>query len=139
MSIGHVPLRVVTGAFILNSGLGKLSADEQASAVLHGMASGAYPFLKKIESRRFVRFLAAAEISLGAALLAPFVPSTLAGAGLTAFSGGLLGVYWRTPGMHHDGSVRPTQQGVVLAKDFWMLGIGTALLLEGLLSRRRPR
>ena len=44
---GHLPQRIAAGAFILNSGIGKLSADEETAAQLHGFAVGAYPFLAK--------------------------------------------------------------------------------------------
>ena len=46
-----MPARVSAGAFILNSGLGKLSADEQAAAGMHQMATGAYPFLARMKPR----------------------------------------------------------------------------------------
>lgn len=39
-----------------------------------------------------MRLLSACEIALGSALLVPIVPAAVAGAGLTAFSGGLLGL-----------------------------------------------
>ena len=128
----HLPQRIATGAFILNSGVGKLSADEEAAAQLHGFAVGAYPFLAKLKPRDFVRLLAASEIALGSALLVPIVPSAVAGAGLAAFSGGLLGLYARTPGMRKEGSPFPTQDGITLAKDVWMAGIGVSLLVDGI-------
>ena len=131
----HLPQRITAGAFILNSGIGKLSADEEAAAQLHGFAAGAYPFLKKLKPRDFVRLLATAEIALGAALLVPVVPSVVAGAGLTAFSGGLLGLYARTPGMRKEGSPLPTQQGTALAKDAWLAGIGLGLVIDDLTDR----
>ena len=131
----HLPPRIAAGAFILNSGIGKLSADEEAAAQLHGFASGAYPFLAKLKPRDFVRLLAASEIALGSALLLPIVPSAVAGAGLAAFSGGLLGLYARTPGMRKDGTPFPTQQGVPLAKDAWMMGIGLGLVIDDLTDR----
>jgi len=62
----------------------------------------------------------------------PVIPSAVAGAGLTAFSGGLLGLYARTPGMRKDGTPFPTQQGIALAKDAWMLGIGLGLVIDDL-------
>ncbi len=34
-----LPPRLTAGAFILNSGVGKLSADEETAARLHGMAA----------------------------------------------------------------------------------------------------
>jgi hypothetical protein len=128
----HVPQRVAAGAFILNSGIGKWSADEETAKQLHGFATGTYPFLAKLKPEDFVKLLAGTEIALGAALLLPFVPTVVAGAGLTAFSGGLLGLYARTPGMRKDGTPFPTQQGVPLAKDVWMAGIGLGLVIDEL-------
>jgi hypothetical protein len=128
----HLPPRIAAGAFILNSGVGKLSADDETAAGLHGFAVGAYPFLAKLKPRDFVRLLAVTEITLGAALVVPIVPSALAGAGLTAFSGALLGLYARTPGMRKEGTPFPTQQGIALAKDAWMLGIGLGLVIDDL-------
>src|SRR5487761_1226908 len=132
MKARHLPQRIAAGAFILNSGIGKLSADEETAAQLHGFASGAYPVFKKLKPKDFPRLLAAKEIALGAALLVPVVPAALAGAGLTAFSGGLLGLYARTPGMRKEGSPLPTQQGIPLAKDVWLAGIGVGLVLDAL-------
>ncbi len=48
---GHLPQRIAAGAFILNSGIGKLSADEETAAQLHGFAVGAYPFLRSSSPR----------------------------------------------------------------------------------------
>ena len=131
----HLPPRIATGAFILNSGIGKLSADEQAAARLHGFAASAYPFLARMKARDFARLLAATEITLGAALLVPIVPPAIAGAGLAAFSGGLLGIYARTPGMRKPGTPLPTQEGIALAKDVWMAGIGLGLMIDDLADR----
>ncbi|MFJ2093721.1 hypothetical protein ACIOEW_31245 [Streptomyces sp. NPDC087901] len=125
------PPRIATGAFILNSGLGKLKADEATQQGLHGMACTAYPFLKKIEPDRFTRLLAWSEIAVGSSLLVPFVPTRLAGLALAGFSGGLVGLYLRVPGMREPGSLRPSQDGVPLAKDSWMLGIGLGFLGAG--------
>jgi hypothetical protein len=131
----HLPPRIAAGAFILNSGVGKWSADDETAAQLHGFAVGTYPFLSKLKPRDFVRLLSASEIALGAALLLPVVPAAVAGAGLTAFSGGLLGLYARTPGMRKDGTPFPTQQGIAIAKDIWMLGIGLGLVIDDLTDR----
>ena len=128
----HLPPRIAAGAFILNAGIGKLSADEQAAARLHGMAAGTYPFLNKLKPADFARLLAVSEIALGSALLLPVVPAWAAGAGLAAFSGGLLGLYARTPGMRKEGSPLPTQQGTPLAKDVWLAGIGLGLVIDDL-------
>ena len=60
------------------------------------------------------------------------MPTVVAGAGLTAFSGGLLGLYARTPGMRKEGTPLPTHEGTALAKDVWMAGIGLGLVLDEL-------
>ena len=77
----------------------------------------------------------AGEIALGTALLTPFVPSGLAGHALAGFSGGLTRLYWTAPGLRQSGSVRPTQQGIPIAKDTWLLAIGLALVLDAVLDR----
>ena len=131
----RAPGRIATGAFILNSGLGKLKGDEQTAQAIHGMAVGAYPGLAKIAPKPFLKLLAVSEVALGGALLTPIVPAAVAGAGLTGFSGALLGMWWKTPGMHPAGDPRPTQAGTAVAKDIWMLAIGIGLTLDALLSR----
>lgn len=129
--------RIATGAFILNSGLGKRNADADTAGGLHGFASGTYPFLAKVAPGTFAKGLSTAEIAIGAALLTPFVPTAVAGAALTAFSGGLLGLYLRTPGMTKPGkSIAPTQDGLPVSKDVWMLGIGLGLLTQAVVGRR---
>src|SRR6478609_6276570 len=129
----RAPLRLTTGAFILSTGLDKWQGDEQTAAQIHGFAGGTYPFLKGIEPTTFLRLLAAGEIALGSALLLPVVPAALAGAALTGFSAGLLGLYLRTPGMRRGPKdLRSTPQGLPLSKDVWMLGAGLALVVDGL-------
>lgn len=135
--MSHIPLRLATGAFILNSGLTKREIDETHAEGLHGMAKGAYPYLGDIEPTRFADMLAKGEIALGAGLLAPFVPSGIAGAALMVFSGSLLGMYLRTPRLRKEGSIAPSPQGVAIAKDVWMFGIGLALVVDSLTGRRR--
>lgn len=126
----HIPVRAVTGAFILNSGLSKLKADdEELHKGIHRMASTAYPQFESIEPKTFTKALGVGETALGAALLAPFVSPGLAGLGLTAFSAGLMGLYFKVPGMTQDG-IRPSQQGIALAKDSWLLSIGVALMMD---------
>lgn len=130
MKLSHIPLRVATGAFILNSGLSKKGLEGQAAEGVHGMAAGALPVLKKIPANSFAQLLSGAEIALGGALLAPFVSSRIVGAALTGFSAGLVQLYLKTPGMREDGSLKPTQDGIGLAKDVWLLGAGLTLLLD---------
>lgn len=128
----QLPVRLAAGAFILNSGLAKRRADKETAARIHGVASGSYPFLKELDPQEFTRMLSMAEIAVGTALLVPLVPSLVAGAALTAFGSGLAGVYLRTPGMRQEGSLRPTPQGLDLAKDIWLVGIGMTLVAEEL-------
>ncbi|MGY1711416.1 hypothetical protein ACI8AC_18105 [Geodermatophilus sp. SYSU D00758] len=137
ITLSEIGPRISAGAFILNSGLGKRGADAETAAGLHGFASGTYPVLSKVQPQQFVRALSTAEIVIGAALLAPFVPTAVAGAALTAFSGGLLGLYLNTPGMRKPGSLAPTEQGLAVAKDVWLLGIGVGLLTRGTVDRPR--
>jgi hypothetical protein len=138
ITLSEIAPRISAGAFILNSGLGKRGADAETAARMHGFAAGTYPFLKSVPPQQFVQGLATAEIAVGAALLTPFVPTFLAGAVLTGFSGGLLGLYLRTPGMRKPGSLAPTEAGLALAKDSWLVGIGIGLMTRGLIERK-PR
>ena len=126
-----VRTRLATGAYILHSGLDKWHGDEGRAQALHGFAAGAYPLLAKVPPRTFLKALAVVEIGLGAALLTPVVPNRLAGAALSAFSGGLVTMYLRRPAMHKPNSVWPTPAGTAVSKDVWMLGIGLGLLAEG--------
>jgi hypothetical protein len=137
MKLSHIPPRLAAGAFILNAGIGKLSADDEAAGRLHGMAAGTYPFLAKIDPPKFVRALAMSEIGVGSVLLAPVVPAWLAGAVLTGFSGSLLRMYLKTPGMTKEDGIRPTQQGTAVSKDVWMLGSGLELFFDDISDRRR--
>ena len=136
MKLAHLPLRVATGAYILNSGMSKQSLEGQAAEGLHGMASDAIPPLKRIPPEQFAKILSTGEIALGAALLIPFVPSALVGAALAGFSAGLVQLYLKTPGMRQPGSLKPTQEGIGLAKDVWLVGAGLTLLLDGLPKRK---
>jgi hypothetical protein len=138
ITLSEIAPRISAGAFILNSGLSKRGVDAEAAAGMQGFAAGTYPFLKSVPPQQFAKGLATAEIALGALLLTPFVPTAVAGAALTAFSGGLLGLYLKTPGMRKPGSLAPTEQGLPIAKDVWLLGIGIGLFTRGLMERK-PR
>ncbi len=130
----HLPLRLTTGAFILNSGISKLGADEETAEGVHGMASTAYPMLKNMKPKDFTELFAYGEIALGTALLVPTVPSAVAGTALAGFGAGLLGLYWQVPGMRQENSVRPTPQGLAIAKDSWLVGIGITLAMQSALG-----
>ena len=126
----NIPIRLVTGAYILHSGWQKWRGDEETAQGLHGFAVSAYPFLSDVPPTTFLKGLATAELSIGAALLLPIVPNRLAGALLSGFSGALLGLYWRTPSLREPGSIWPTQSGIAVSKDVWMFGIGLELLAD---------
>ncbi|MES9607543.1 hypothetical protein ACFFWA_16250 [Actinomadura verrucosospora] len=135
----QMPVRLAVGAFVLNSGLSKLQGLDAAADEIHGTAKTAYPFLESQDPRDFTRALGRAEVALGAALLVPLVPSLVAGAALTAFSAGLTGLYLRLPGMRQEGGLRPSPQGIPLAKDTWLVGVGASLVLEELVRPRSER
>lgn len=135
----RAPIRIVSGAFILNAGVGKFGGNDETAKGTHAMASGAYPVLEKIPPKVFLKAVSAGEIALGTGLLLPVVPAGLAGLALVGFSGSLLGMWWRTPGMHNEGSPRPTPQGTAIAKDSWLLGIGAALVADALLDPARTK
>ncbi len=135
MSLTHIPLRVATGAFILNSGIAKLGADEGTAQFLHGAAAATYPSLfKDMEPEKFARLLAISEIGVGAAVLAPMVPATVAGAALTGFGASLMGLYLKTPSMTLDDGIRPSQEGTAVAKDVWLVAAGLTLISQGVAS-----
>ena len=127
-----LPGRIATGGYILHAGLEKWHGDEARAKALHGAASRAFPVLERIPPERFLRILAASEIAIGSALLVPVVPNAVAGAALTGFSGSLLAMYARTPAMRKPGSIWPSQAGIAVSKDVWMLGIGLGLVADGL-------
>jgi hypothetical protein len=130
MRLSHIPLRLSTGAFILNAGWGKHDIDKDKAAGLQTMAARVSPPVDRMDATRFGKLLSYAEMTLGAALLIPFVPSRVAGIGLGIFSGSLFTLYLRTPGMTLNDGIRPSPQGTALAKDIWMLGIAAALILD---------
>lgn len=128
VKVAAAALRAPIGLFILNSGLGKVKADKGTAEFLQNMASAGVPFVKELEAENFAKLLAAAETSLGVALLLPFVPNRLAGLGLTAFSAGLLSMYFGIPEMTQKDGIRPSQDGTALAKDSWLAAAGLALV-----------
>ncbi|MDQ1723430.1 MAG: hypothetical protein QOG52_458 [Frankiaceae bacterium] len=131
MPLHDLPVRIATGGYIAHSGWDKWHGTPEQAKGVHGMASGAYPFLGKVPPMLFLKAVAVGEMATGAALLLPFVSNRRAGAALTTFAGGLVTMYLRTPSLHKPGSVWPTPKGIGVSKDVWMLGIGVGLLAEG--------
>ncbi|HUY63022.1 MAG TPA: hypothetical protein VMV14_00735 [Acidimicrobiales bacterium] len=99
------------------------------------MAADAYPQFQSMSPSAFLRVLAAGEIATGALLVTPFVSPIMAGLALTGFSAGLVGLYAQTPGLRRPGSIWPSQQGIGISKDIWMLGVGIGLLIDGIADR----
>ena len=128
MSLSNAILRGVTGAFVLNSGLGKRDLPTEAAQGLQGFASTGVPQVNQLDPDTFGKFVAYSEIGIGTALLTPFVPRKLAGAGLGAFSAGLMAMYFRNPSMPRPDGVRPSDEGMSLSKDVFMLAIAGALV-----------
>jgi hypothetical protein len=136
----HVPVRLATGAIILDQGLLKRDADEDTAKWLHGQAVLVFPQFADMEPKAFVQLLSTCEITLGVALLAiGFVPSGLAGLGLTAFGGSLTRLYLNAPGTRREGTVAPSQQGITLVKDSWMLAMGAALVVDSVFGSSRKK
>lgn len=129
-SLSRAVLRLATGAYLLNSGISKLSLDEESAGSIQDMASNAVPQVKQLPPATFGKALAAGEIALGGALLLPLVPTKLAALGLTGFGSGLVAVYAKTRGLTQGDGIRPTQAGISMAKDTWLAAIGLALLLD---------
>ena len=115
---------------MLDAGIKKLGADEGTYAYLQQMAATGVPAVAKLDPKTFGKLISYSEPALGATLLTPFIPSRLAGAGLTAFGANLMTMYFRNPDMH-DGAFRPTQDGQQLANNIVILGAGLALLFSG--------
>jgi hypothetical protein len=125
MNLSHFPLRVAIGAFFVNSGLSKWNLEGEAVTATHGMAVGAVPQLKR--DRPGPLRQAARRYRTGAG----WCPA----AADRPVRAGLLRLYWATPGLREPGGFRPTQQGVAIAKDTWLVGAGLTLLLDDLLGR----
>ena len=131
-----VPGRLAAGGFILNSGLGKRDVPAERAAGLHGFAKGTYPFLGGIEPKTFAKPLSTGEIALGALLLTPVVPTVVAGAALTAFSAGLLGMYLRTPGCASPAASRRARRASPSLRTSGCSASALGLLVDALPPRR---
>lgn len=131
MRLDTALLRAVPGAFILNSGIGKLGIDEESAGGLQQMAANGVPLVENMTPAQFGKFLSYGEIAVGSALLLPFVPTRIAGAALTTFAAGLVANYFSIDSMTKDDGIRPSEDGTAVAKDTWLAAIGLALLISG--------
>ncbi|WP_218220869.1 hypothetical protein [Nesterenkonia sp. Act20] len=128
MNLTSIALRAVPGAFILNAGIGKLKLDAESAAGMQGMAATGVPAVKQLSPEQFGKALAWGEITLGTALLTPFVSNRVAGVALGTFASGMLSMYFRNDAMTQSDGVRPTQDGTPIAKDAWLAAIAIALV-----------
>lgn len=138
-SIATLALRGVPGAFVLNSGIGKLDMDEDTAAYLHAEATKGIPALEELDPQLFGKLLAYGEIAVGGALLLPFIPNRVAGLALGGFSAGLLSVYFRDAEKTEADGIRPSGAGTALSKDSWMAAIAVALIAGGGTSSKKSK
>ncbi|QGU06053.1 hypothetical protein COCCU_00425 [Corynebacterium occultum] len=128
MNISNAILRGVSGAYILQSGVGKLGMPTEAAAGVQEFAATGVPAVKKMSPDTFSKFLSYSEVGIGAALLAPFVSNRIAGAAMGTFSAGLLAIYFRNEAMTQKDGIRPSEAGTGLSKDLFMAAISAALI-----------
>lgn len=131
MRISNAILRGVSGAYLIQSGLGKKDLPEEVYAGLKGMASTGIPQFGEWDDKTFGQFLWLSEVGIGGLLVTPFVNKRLAGAALLAFSAGMLSMYFNNDEMTQDDGIRPSQDGTPLSKDVWLGAIGAALMVQG--------
>ena len=132
----NFPVRFAAGVMILSAGVGKLRPSENGSPDVHAVAAADYPFLEQLAPEQLTKVLGAAEMMLGGALLVPVVGDGVAGVGLTAFAGAMIGLFAKGQGEHREGPV-PEHRGAALARDIWLLGIGLRLVADSVRRRQR--
>jgi uncharacterized membrane protein YkgB len=127
-----LPIRLSNSAILIWQGVRHLQRPEQTGEYLLNAASHSVPALKDVFGERPERFataLGACETGLGVWLLSG-IWRRAAGVALAGFSSATLSLLFTVPGMREEGSVwEPSQQGMTLAKDLWMLGAAFALVL----------
>lgn len=126
--LSSVALRAIPGLFILNSGVGKIGMPAEASAGTQEFAASGIPALKNLPADKFGSILGWSETAVGGAMLAPFVSNRMAGIGVTALGAGLLTLYFNNEGNTKEDGIRPTDDGISLAKDSWLVAIGLGLI-----------
>jgi hypothetical protein len=133
-----LPIRVIFGGFFLHVALSHRELDENGAKGLRSFAASGYPFLKKVPPLTYKWGMVTAESAVAASLLVPGVPAVVGGAALTGFGGGLMGVYARNPMLRRSKlSARPSDLGLSMAKDSWMVAAGLAVLADAFSAGRR--
>lgn len=128
MSISNAILRGVSGAYLLQSGYGKMNLPSEAAAGIQGLAATGVPPVSNLDAKTFGKVVSYSELGIGAALLTPVVSNRIAGLGLGVFSAGLLAIYFRNPVMTQEDGIRPSQDGIAISKDLFMAAIAGALV-----------
>jgi hypothetical protein len=131
-NVRRAPLRLTTGAFVLNSGVSTFSATEEQTKKLQSTAAKLVPQVERMDPRTFAKVVGAGEVTLGTALMLPIVPAAVAGLGLTAFAASLLAARPSGNGQHTDSEPETGKSAVPHATEAWMLGSGVSLLLDAL-------
>lgn len=129
MSLATAILRGISGAYFVQSGVGKLSMSTEAAEGLQQFASTGVPQVTKLDPDTFGKVVSVSEIGVGAALLTPFVPNRLAGLALAGINTGFLSIYFRNDQMTKKDGVRPTEAGTGLSKDLFIAAIAGALIV----------
>lgn len=128
----RAPLRLTSGAFVLNSGVSTFAATDERSKRLQSTVATLVPQVERMDPRTFAKALGAGEVALGTALILPIVPAAVAGLGLSAFAASMLATRRPANGQHAETTGEPTAQAIPNATEAWMLGSGVSLLLDAL-------
>ena len=139
MSISSAILRGVSGAYLLQSGYGKLGLPAEAAAGMQGFAATGVPALDKLDPETFGKVVSYSELGIGVALVSPMVPNRLAGLALGTFSAGLLSIYFRNPAMTQEDGIRPSEDGIALSKDVFLAAIAGALVFGPVKKRKKDK
>lgn len=128
MSLSTTLLRGISGAYFLQSGIGKLNMPTEAAAGLQQFAATGVPQVTKLAPDTFGKVVSYSEIGVAASLLAPVVPNRLAGLMLGAINTGFLSIYFRNDQMTQKDGIRPSEAGTGLSKDIFIAAIAGALI-----------
>lgn len=127
MSLSTTLLRGISGAYFLQSGIGKLKMPTEAATGLQQFAATGVPQVTKLDPDTFGKVVSYSEIGVGASLLAPVVSNRLAGLALGAINAGFLSIYFRNDQMTRKDGIRPSEAGTGLSKDLFIAAIAAAL------------
>lgn len=136
MSLSTTLLRGISGAYFLQSGIGKLKMPTEAATGLQQFAATGVPQVTKLDPDTFSKVVSYSEIGVGASLLAPVVSNRLAGLALGAINAGFLSIYFRNDQMTRKDGIRPSEAGTGLSKDLFIAAIAAALIAAPKASKK---